>query len=295
MENAIYEFTDYLHKTKHSSENTEVSYRRDLKKLAGYLQEVHGITSWADVTATHLNAYMLYMEKQQYAASSVSRNVASVRTFFHYLQKQGVVDGSPADELKPPKAEKKAPEILTVEQVAALLVQPDKKTGKGMRDSAMLELLYATGIRVSELIGLRVGDVNLRLDYINCIDRTKERIIPFGSAAKKALSEYLSDARMTFIAGEDNGFLFTNCQGRPMSRQGFWKILKGYAKDAGITADITPHTLRHSFAVHMIENGADLRSVQEMMGHSDISTTQMYLNMNLSRMRNVYEKAHPRK
>ena len=235
------------------------------------------------------------MEKKNYAASSVSRNVASVRTFFHFLQKTGVTDSNPADELKPPKAEKKMPEILTIEQVSALLMQPDRNTNKGIRDSAMLELLYATGIRVSELIGLTVGDVNLRLDYINCSDRTKERIIPFGSAAKKSLSDYMNHSRMSFIVGEDKGWLFTNCQGKPMSRQGFWKILKGYARDAGIEGDITPHTLRHSFAVHMIDNGADLRSVQEMMGHSDISTTQMYLNMNLSRMRNVYEKAHPRR
>ena len=295
MENAILDFIEYLNTAKHSSENTTVSYERDLKKLYRYLQETQGITRWEDVTETHLNAYMLYMEKKNYAASSVSRNVASVRTFFHFLQKTGVTDSNPADELKPPKAEKKMPEILTIEQVSALLMQPDRNTNKGIRDSAMLELLYATGIRVSELIGLTVGDVNLRLDYINCSDRTKERIIPFGSAAKKSLSDYMNHSRMSFIVGEDKGWLFTNCQGKPMSRQGFWMILKGYARDAGIEGDITPHTLRHSFAVHMIDNGADLRSVQEMMGHSDISTTQMYLNMNLSRMRNVYEKAHPRR
>jgi integrase/recombinase XerD len=295
MENAILEFIDYLHQNKHASENTEVSYKRDLRKLSDYLSSAHGISRWEDVKTAHLNAYMQYMDGKNYAASSVSRNVASVRTFFHYLHNKGLISASPADELKPPKAEKKAPEILSIEQVASLLMQPDRRTAKGLRDSAMLELLYATGIRVSELIGLRVRDVNLRLDFITCADRTKERVIPFGSAAKKALADYMDHARMTFIAGEDAGWLFTNCQGRPMSRQGFWKILKGYAKDAGIETDITPHTLRHSFAVHMIENGADLRSVQEMMGHSDISTTQMYVNMNLSRMRNVYEKAHPRK
>ena len=295
MENAILDFIQYLKQKKNSSENTTVSYERDLRKLCRYLQETHGIKKWEDVTSTHLNAYMLYMEKQKYAASSVSRNVASARTFFHFLQKEGRIAENPADELKPPKAEKKMPEILSVEQVTSLLTQPDKHTNKGMRDSAMLELLYATGIRVSELIGLSVKDINLKLDYITCSDRSKERIIPFGSAAKKALSDYMNVSRSSFILGEDKGWLFTNCQGKPMSRQGFWKILKGYAREAGIDTDITPHTLRHSFAVHMIENGADLRSVQEMMGHSDISTTQMYLNMNLSRMRNVYERAHPRK
>ena len=199
MENAILDFIEYLNTAKHSSENTTVSYERDLKKLCRYLQETQGITRWEDVTETHLNAYMLYMEKKNYAASSVSRNVASVRTFFHFLQKTGVTDSNPADELKPPKAEKKMPEILTIEQVSALLMQPDRNTNKGIRDSAMLELLYATGIRVSELIGLTVGDVNLRLDYINCSDRTKERIIPFGSAAKKSLSDYMNHSRMSFI------------------------------------------------------------------------------------------------
>ena len=295
MQNAILDFIEYLQTTKHSSENTTVSYERDLRKLCRYLKETHGIERWEDVSPTHMNGYMLYMEQQDYAASSVSRNVASARTFFHYMQKTGRLTSNPADDLKPPKAEKKMPEILSIEQVSALLAQPDRHTNKGLRDSAMLELLYATGIRVSELIGLKSGDVNLRFDYITCSDRTKERIIPFGSAAKKALSDYLEESRVSFILGEDKGWLFTNCQGKPMSRQGFWKILKGYARDAGIDVDITPHTLRHSFAVHMIENGADLRSVQEMMGHSDISTTQMYLNMNLSRMRNVYEKAHPRR
>ncbi len=295
MENAILDFIEFLKQKKKSSENTIVSYERDIRKLCRYLQETHGITQWKEVTPTHLTSYMLYMEKQNYASSSVSRSVASARTFFQYLLKEGMIKENPADELKPPKSDKKMPEILTVEQVTSLLSQPDRETNKGMRDSAMLELLYATGIRVSELIGLNVKDVNLKLDYINCTDNSKERIIPFGGAAKKALADYVNGARNAFILGEDQGWLFTNCQGRPMSRQGFWKILKGYAREAGIEMDITPHTLRHSFAVHMIENGADLRSVQEMMGHSDISTTHMYLNMNLSRMRNVYEKAHPRK
>ena len=294
MEIAILDFIEYLRKTKHSSLNTEVSYERDLRKLCRYLEEKYDIKNWEDVNATHLSAYMLYLERKNYAASSVSRSVASVRTFFHYLQREGKIRLSPAEDLKPPKAEKRMPEILTVEQVAALLSQPDRHTSKGARDSAMLELLYATGIRVSELISLKTWDVNLKLDYISCADRSRERVIPFGSAAKRSLTDYMNHSRMSFIVGEDGGWLFTNCQGRPMSRQGFWKILKGYARSAGIETDITPHTLRHSFAVHMIENGADLRSVQEMMGHSDISTTQMYINMNLSRMRNVYEKAHPR-
>lgn len=158
----------------------------------------------------------------------------------------------------------------------------------------MLELLYATGIRVSELIGLRLNDVNLKMNYISCAERTKERAVPFGSAAKEALTEYLEKARDTFPMAEENDILFTNISGRQMSRQGFWKLLKGYAAEAGIERDITPHTLRHSFAAHMIENGADLKSVQEMLGHSDISSTQIYVNVNLGKMRDVYERAHPR-
>ncbi len=294
MENAILDFINYLRVHKNSSENTAVSYERDLKKMKAFLEESRNVREWEKVSPTDLNAYMLSMERDHYAASSISRSVASIRAFFQYLVKQGRAASNPADDLKPPKAEKKMPEILSVEQVTRLLAQPDRKTNKGIRDSAMLELLYATGIRVSELIGLKVGDVNLKLEYITCSDRNRERVIPFGSAARKVLVKYLDGPRDELISGEDEGFLFPNCQGRPMSRQGFWKILKTYARDAGIRDEITPHTIRHSFAVHMIENGADLRAVQEMMGHSDISTTQMYLNMNISRMRDIYERAHPR-
>ena len=294
MEKAISEFIMYLHEKKHSSNNTEVSYRRDLEKLCGYLKSEKGITSWKQVTVTHLSSYILKMENEHYAASSISRGVASFRSFFEYLLAKGEIDRNPVEGIKPPKAEKKAPQILSIEQVAALLSQPDTRTSKGVRDLAMLELLYATGIRVSELIGLKLSDVNLRMEYITCGERSRERVIPFGSAAKRALTEYLEGARETLTGAVDSEMLFPNCQGKPMSRQGFWKILKGYVRDAGIEEDITPHTLRHSFAVHMIANGADLGAVKEMMGHSDISTTQMYLNMNLNHMRDVYEKAHPR-
>lgn len=294
MENAILEFINYITESKHASRNTVVSYERDLRKLLSYLEETAVRESWDQVSASDLSNYMLYLEKKQYAASSISRSIAAIRAFFQYLLKEKMTDGNPADDLKPPKSEKKVPEILSIEQVNALLSQPDPGTNKGMRDIAMLELLYATGIRVSELISLRVSDVNLKPQYIICRDRSRERVIPFGNAAKKALVRYLNQARDALVGGTDSGCLFTNCQGKPMSRQGFWKILKNYAQDAGISGEITPHTIRHSFAVHMIENGADLHSVQEMMGHSDISTTQLYLNMNISRMRDVYAKAHPR-
>lgn len=294
MENAILEFIEYIVKNKNASGNTVVSYERDLKKFCTYLTENRNVTDWSQVAHETLDSYLLYMEKKKYAPSSISRSIAAIRAFYQYLVKQKQVTVNPAEGLKPPKTEKKLPEILSVEQVTALLNQPDRKTNKGIRDRAMLELLYATGIRVSELISLRIGDVNLKQEYIICNDRNKERVIPFGSAAYKALVNYLDGVRSSFLGGEDNGFLFTNCQGKPMSRQGFWKILKNYARDAGISGEITPHTIRHSFAVHMLENGADLHAVQEMMGHSDISTTQLYLNMNISRMRDVYEREHPR-
>lgn len=294
MEQAVQAFINYIHRTKGASENTEVSYHRDLSKLAGFLQSECGIEEWDAVTSTDLSSYMLYLEKNHYASSSVSRSVASIRAFFRYLSKRGRILSDPSEELKPPHVEKKAPMILSVEEISRLIAAPDPHTRKGMRDRAMLELLYATGMRVSELIGLKADDVNLELDYVICTDRTKERVIPFNSQSEHALREYLENARRSFISGRDEGYLFTNVQGGKMTRQGFWKLLKGYAAQAGITEEITPHTLRHSFATHMIQNGADMKSLQEMLGHSDISTTQMYAQAGLSHMRDVYRKAHPR-
>ena len=201
----------------------------------------------------------------------------------------------PSEGLKPPKVEKKMPEILTVEEVDLLLAQPDDKSPKGIRDKAMLELLYATGIRVSELIHLNLSDVNMQLGYITCTEHEKDRIVPFGNTAKRALERYVKESRGALLSAREEVYFFLNCSGKPMSRQGFWKVLKGYVNQAGIMADITPHTLRHSFATHLLQNGADLKSVQEMLGHSDISTTQMYLNMGIYKMRDVYTRAHPRK
>ena len=297
MEKAILGFIEYLHKSKGSSANTEVSYKRDLNKLANYLGENFDITSWDKVTATNLNSYMLYLESNNFAASSVCRNIASIRTFFKYLYKRKKIDHDPSEELKSPKVEKKVPVILSVEDVDKLLSAPDTTTGKGVRDKAMLELLYATGIRVTELINLKVTDVNLNLNYIVCKGHSKERIIPFGNSARKVLVTYVNKTRSTFItsARKDEGYLFTNVRGNQMTRQGFWKVLKGYADACGISKNISPHTLRHSFAMHMIQNGSDLKSLQEMMGHSDILTTQMYEAYGLQHIRDVYNKAHPRK
>lgn len=294
MKCEIQEFIDYLHNTRGTSKNTEVSYERDLKKLEQYLTE-EGIGTGEQVTSTVLNSYVLYMERRNFAASSISRSIASIRAFFQFLcQKDGWKE-NPAEKLKAPKIEKKLPDILTVEEVDLLLRQPKGNTAKGIRDKAMLELLYATGIRVSELIGLKVNDINLKLGYLNCSSGGRERVIPFGTTAKQAVENYMAKSRAQLLGEGKSDFLFLNCSGKSMSRQGFWKVLKGYAASAGIHQDITPHTLRHSFAAHLVQNGADLKSVQEMMGHSDISTTQIYMNMNIHKIRDVYMKAHPRK
>lgn len=293
MEREIDAFIAYLHNVKKMSLNTELSYRRDLVKFINYLT-AQGIKGFKDITATNLNSYILYLEKNNFSAATVSRSIACIKTFYHYLFKEGKVEKDVSDTLKAPKVEKKVPQIMTPKEVVRLLDGPKGDSLKDIRDKAMLELLYATGIRVTELITLKLEDVNLQMSYIICRDSSKERVIPFGHEAKNALVKYLTDTRDAMLEDKDSDILFVNCSGEPMSRQGFWKLIKYYAKKAGIEADITPHTLRHSFAAHLVENGADLRSVQEMLGHSDISTTQVYANMNHSRIREVYSKAHPR-
>lgn len=294
MEAAIQDFIDYLNKTKKTSHNTEVSYRRDLKKLVQFLQN-HNVEELSVITSMQLESYILYMEKEKFASSTVSRSVASIRAFFQYLYREGMITKDVSGELKPPKVEKKTPAILSVEEVDRLLEEPDLETDKGIRDRAMMELLYATGMRVSELIHLTIADMNLTLGYVICSEGEKERIIPFGDICRKSVERYLKKARANLLQDNETEILFVNCSGKAMSRQGFWKVIKGYAAGAGIAGDITPHTLRHSFAAHMLQNGADIKSVQEMLGHSDISTTQIYLNLNVNKMRDVYMKAHPRK
>lgn len=293
MEKEITAFISYLHNVKATSKNTELSYKRDLSKMGHYL-EGQGITEARKVTTTNLNSYILYLEKNNFAAATVSRNIASIKAFYHYLIREGITTEDVSETLKSPKIEKKIPEILSMEEVFKLLEQPQGRLPKELRDKAMLELLYATGIRVTELISLTMSDINLQMGFIVCKDAHKERIIPFGTEAKKALLAYLNNAREHMLTDKKEETLFVNCSGQAMSRQGFWKIIKFYAKKAGIVADITPHTIRHSFAAHLVENGADLRSVQEMLGHSDISTTQIYANLNHNKIREVYAKAHPR-
>ncbi len=289
MEQEIKGFMSYLHNVKKTSRNTELSYQRDLMKMMHFLRK-QKVEDAKEVTETTLNSYILDLEKNGMSAATVSRNIASMKGFYLYLWKEGSITSDPAEKLKAPKVEKKLPEILSVEEMERLLQQPGDRTSKGLRDTAMLELLYATGIRVTELISLKMDDVNWKLDYIVCRDRNKERIIPFGPKAKKALEQYLAKARGQLIGEKKCDMLFPNCSGEGMSRQGFWKLLKQYVKQAGIEMEITPHTLRHSFAAHLVENGADLHMVQEMLGHSDISTTMMYA----VRAREMYAKSHPR-
>lgn len=293
MEERIQSFISYLHNVRSSSRNTELSYERDLHKLAAFLQ-AQGIYRVEDITATSLNAYIRQLESRGFKTATISRNIASVRGFYHYLVKNGIVKTDLSENLKAPRVEKKVPGILTMEEVARLLDQPSGDNPKEVRDRAMLELLYATGIRVSELISLKVSDVNMQMGYIICHDKAKVRAVPFGSKARDALIAYFFSAREEMICDPKEDALFVNCSGKPMSRQGFWKLVKHYAQRAGITEEITPHTLRHSFAAHLVANGADLKSVQEMLGHSDISTTQIYATINQNHIREVYAKAHPR-
>lgn len=296
MEREINRFIEYLAKEKGASRNTQVSYRRDLEQLEEYLME-NGIEEVSRVTRTALNSYVLFLEKEGRAATTISRVLASVKAFFHYELREGCIRRDPAELLKAPRIQKKAPVILTVEEVTSLLNQPECESPKGIRDKAMLELLYATGIRVSELTGLLLSDVNLSIGFITCRDGQKQRTIPFGKTARQALQNYLEHARQTLLKGETSDHLFVNCSGGPMSRQGFWKIIKYYGERAGIQTDITPHTLRHSFAAHLLGGGADIRAVQTMMGHSDMTTTQMYTMYarQADRLREAYRTSHPRK
>lgn len=276
MENRVSEFLDYIHLKKNTSDNTESSYRRDLLKLVSYLESV-GIGSFDEVSLTVLNSYILFLENQGKKAATISRYIASMHTFFDYLYHQRVIDSDPSEEIRAPKIEKRAPEILTDDEVTKLLKMPDTATVKGIRDKAMLELMCSTGIRVTELISLKIDDINTGLECIVLKSRDKERMVPYGKNAGAAIKVYLKSGRDQLLKGMECDELFPNCYCRSMSRQGFWKLIKEYSVKAGIKKDITPNTLRHSFAAHMLENGEDIRKVREYLGHADISTTQIYV------------------
>nr|WP_270487691.1 site-specific tyrosine recombinase/integron integrase [Clostridium fessum] len=275
MRGEVDRFEQYLREVKQASENTVQSYRRDLMQMITYLEEKE-IREAAKVTKTSLHGYILHMEEQGKAATTISRMMAAMKAFFNYECMQACIRRNPAESLHAPKVEKKAPVVLSVDQVSALLAQPSEQTPKEIRDKAMLALLYATGIRVSELIGIQMEDINMNIGFLVCRDGERERTIPFGRSAKAALEEYLEHARNELLRGKGSDYFFVNCTGGAMSRQGFWKIIKYYGEKAGIEEDITPHTLRHSFAAHLIARGADMRAVQTILGHSDMATTQMY-------------------
>ena len=293
MKREIDAFISYMHEKRETSANTEASYTRDLRKLMEYVQQ-QDLTSFTQVNAGHLQAYVRELEAQGRKAATILRLIASAKAFFNWQINEGMRTDNPAMGLKAPKIEKKPPEILSEEEIARLLDQPSSRAPKELRDKAMMELLYATGIRVSELISLELDDVNLPMEYVTCRDGHKERTVPFGATAKCALERYLEKSRPQLVGDANCKLLFTNCSGEPMSRQGFWKIVKYYGKQAGLKGEITPHTLRHSFAAHLLGNGADLKSVQELMGHSDISTTQVYMQLSNRKIREVYKNAHPR-
>ncbi len=293
MEETINQFVSFLRDIKHVSENTAISYKRDLMKMSGYYGK-QGIISPEKVTETNMNTYILWLEKNGCAPTTISRYIASIKSYFHYLLQMGRVKKDPTMLLKGPVLEKKNPNVLSVETIACLLQQPSGDGVKEIRDKAMLELLYATGMKASELISLEMNDVNLNLGYVVCRDKKKERIVPFGLSAKEAINRYLDYSREELLKGKESDIFFLNCSGKKMSRQGFWKIIKYYGERAGIKEEITPQILRHSFAMHLVENGANLHAVQEMMGHSVVATTQIYANMKRTKLNEEYSKAHPR-
>lgn len=278
---------------KRLSLNTLQSYKRDIEQYITYLKDMK-IQNIANTNKTTVIAYLLHLQKKGRATSTISRNLASIRSFYQYLTKKGIISQDPTENLESPKVEKKLPQILSTKEVELLLEQPKCDDLKGYRDKAMLELLYATGIRVSELISLDLDDVNLEMQYIRCNKGARERIVPIGSVSVNALQEYLTKSRNLLIQRPDEKALFVNVNGKRLTRQGFWKIIKQYKNQAKINKDITPHTLRHSFAAHLLENGADLRSIQEMLGHSDISSTQIYAQLAKNRIKEIYKKTHPR-
>ena len=294
MDGYVSEFIHYLAEERGLAQNTLESYGRDLRQYKTYLQSNHRDLlndSNHDTILTYLDS----LQSKGRAKSTISRNLAAIKSFHHYPVRQRYLEKDPAATMESPKLEKKLPKILTVQEVEELLKQPNITVPGGLRDKAMLELLYATGIRVSELINLNISDANLDMGYIKCAGKgTRDRIVPLGSIASKCVLEYMNKGRGKLIRTYDESALFVNHHGNRLTRQGFWKIIKKYAHEARITKDITPHTLRHSFATHLLENGADLRSVQEMLGHADISTTQIYTHVTKNHLKEVYDKAHPR-
>ena len=286
-------YENYLIKVKQASSNTVSSYMRDIRQFAQFLAD-YGNADLTAVEQLHIQRYMSRLIEDGRSGATQSRNLASLKNFFAYLVSSGFMDQSPVFDIQVEKREKKLPQILTGREIELLLAQPACIDAKGFRDKAMLETMYATGVRVTELLTLDVDDVNLEQGIIKCSSDKKSRVIPLYPAALRSLSIYLKEYRMALVTDPAERALFVNIGGSRMSRQGFWKILKHYQTTARIDKEITPHTLRHSFAVHLLENGADLDSLQELMGHSDISSTQLYTHMVNNKLKKVYAKCHPK-
>jgi integrase/recombinase XerD len=289
----LQQFMVHLEKERGLAKNSIESYQRDINAYLRFL-ETKLIRDIKQVKEEDIAQYLYQLKDQGKAPSTISRNIASIRSFHLYLVREKAAFMDPTQTFVSPKVEKKLPHVLTIQEVERLMNAPDLATAAGLRDKAMLELLYASGARVSELLSVDLSEINLSLGYIKCANKTRERIIPLGKYALETLDQYITEGRTFFDKKLTEDALFLNQHGKRLSRQGFWKIIKKYAEKAQIRVDITPHTLRHSFAAHLLENGADLRSVQEMLGHADISTTQIYTQVIKPKLREVYAKAHPR-
>ncbi|YCA42763.1 site-specific tyrosine recombinase XerD [Bacillus sp. JZ8] len=296
MNLTIEDFIHYLVVERGLASNTIESYKRDLVKYAEYLKKVETVSSFEEVTREHIIAFMRYMMENGKSSKTIARHVASIRSFHQFLLREHIVDKDPSVHIETPQVERTLPKVLSPDEVEALLTAPDESTPFGKREKAMLELLYATGIRVTELMNLNVEDVHMTMGFVRCIGKgDKERIVPMGKMASEALQKYIEESRPKILKrNQKEEALFLNHHGRRLTRQGFWKILKKLALSAQIEKELTPHTLRHSFATHLLENGADLRAVQEMLGHADISTTQIYTHVTKKRLKDVYNEFHPR-
>nr|WP_212975209.1 site-specific tyrosine recombinase XerD [Bacillus sp. J14TS2] len=296
MQDEMQDFIHFLTVEKGLSQNTIVSYKRDLKRYLEYLQQVEQVKKLNDVTRIHIIQFLAFLKKEGKSSKTLARHIASIRAFHQFLLRDKVVDHDPSVHLETPKMERTLPQVLSFREVEKLLNTSDLTTSYGIRDKAMMELLYATGIRVSELINLDLDNVHLTMGFVRCIGKgDKERIIPLGQMASDSVEQYLRESRPQLRKTKyKTEALFLNHHGNRLTRQGFWKIIKKLAAEANIEKDLTPHTLRHSFATHLLENGADLRAVQEMLGHADISTTQIYTHVTKTRLKDVYTKYHPR-
>lgn len=294
MEQLIAEYLTYLAVERGLAENSLSAYRRDLQRTSGYLKQT-GATSFSEVDRGLVARFLFWLREEGLAPRTVARHIASLRGLFRYLLAEGHVQEDPTAHLEASSPWARLPGVLSQDEVGHLLAAPPTGTHPGLRDKAMLEVLYAAGLRVSELVTLRLSDVDLEVGYVRCQGKgSKERVVPLGAEAQKWVRLYLSSARPVLAKGQSNSALFLNRFGRPLTRQGFWKILRVYAQAAGIDRRVTPHTIRHSFATHLLERGADLRAVQMMLGHADISTTQIYTHVSRAHLKAVYDRYHPR-